>query len=166
MCQQRPTLKISSEYLESIREKGLSSFDEIGGIFSSNIQDTFEVANIFHIHNAGEGWDYIPSPNLFMKTLKIINASGNEKYTGFFHSHPRGVAIPSMFDVNRSKKMDPDTIWLIFSGSQNNFRAWKWDKNQEHFYEISINGDPIDEDLYIGHVSEEVQLADKNWSLI
>lgn len=84
--------------------------------------------------------DYVIEPNALMRELKkttFINKNSNDDFVGIYHTHPHGVPFPSHIDLNRAEY---NVAYLIFGGSQREFRAWALDKKEEQktFREIPM----------------------------
>jgi proteasome lid subunit RPN8/RPN11 len=135
-------LIIPQEELKLLTSYALDGYPkEICGLFLGDIENNKSIVKeYFPITNVSPSetkWDYVPDPNEYMKILSqtsLFRPKSYKELACIFHTHPRGIGVPSIFDV---KGASWHTVYLIYGMSDKTFRAWFW--NGRGFYLIPIN---------------------------
>ncbi len=100
---------------------------EICGILGGDYGEKRSIVRtIVHTENVAPNArrEYEIDPEELLACLERIEADGNE-IVGFYHSHPRGPATPSMTDIDRATWVDYSYVIVDISDDAA-VRSWRW----------------------------------------
>jgi len=120
---------------------------EICGVILRNINGDYTTDELFEIPNiaiSDQRADFIMHPNILFKVLQkttLLNKNANMVLFATFHSHPNGLPVPSVIDL---ENLNYEIVHFIYGMSLKDYpsvkpiRAWTYKKDKSWFDEQKI----------------------------
>ncbi len=138
---------INNEILDEFIQYADQSPSEICGLISgkhfADVPADVAMADTLHlidnISSEIKAIDYVMQPQQMFNVMRqttMLNKKSKVDLIACIHSHPTGLPIPSIIDIDRAEY---DWVYVIYSPVNKKAKAYTYDHQNKEFYEIAMH---------------------------